>query len=158
MTRLEPALLGLFVALAVAAPAVAADSANGKVHLTNADFTVIDGVAYAEGDLLVIALSDAHFNNAEIRQDGRADFHDRVSHDGQSIALYLENGRSNTCADAIVKVGDSYNSGNICNSGLPDSLEIKKLDDKRVAGRLNFTTSEIDIDVTFDLSIRPAGG
>lgn len=157
MTRLEPAFLGLFVALAAAAPALAADSANGRVHLTQADFAVIDGVAYAEGDRLVIALSDVAFNNSEMRQDGRVDASDRISHDGQSIALYLENGQSTTCADAIVKVGDSFNSGKICNSGLPDSLKITKLDDQRVAGRLNFTTSEIDVDVTFDLSIRPTG-
>lgn len=158
MNHRAPGLPALCLALAAAAPALAAESASGTVHLTRADFTVVDGVAYRDGEMMAIALSDVLLDKSGARGENTWYAFDRLRHTGQSIAINIENGKPTMCADAIIVKDGVTDSAAICNSGLPDSIKINSLDDTRVSGTMKFITNDIDIDVRFDLTIESGGG
>ncbi|MGB0134005.1 hypothetical protein [Dokdonella sp.] len=158
MNRSALAPLGLLALLAATAAAQAADSASGAVSLENVDFTVVDGLAFANREGLAISLSSTDFDKQKMRKDGKVDIFDRMRHSGQVVSINIDKGKPTMCVDYAFQEGDTASSGSYCETGVADAVEITRLDDNRVAGSMNWNNGkDTTIEVTFDLAIEPDG-
>ncbi|MEZ5462828.1 hypothetical protein [Dokdonella sp.] len=159
MNRSALAPLGLLALLAATTPALAADSATGDVSLENVDFKVVDGLAFPSRGGLAVSLTNVPFDKDKMREDGKVDIFDRMGHDGQAVTINFDKGEPTMCVDYSFHVGDTSSSGSYCESGVADAVKVTRLDDKRVAGSMDWKNDkDAMIKVKFDLPIEPGGG
>ena len=108
--------------------------ANGSLKLGSVEFKIVDGIAFAEGDITWIALSSSTLDRKAMKEDGRLDNSDVMRHSGNTAVLEVGAEGAGICVGLNVHEGDSLTSDSVCNEAFATAIGVQKLEDGRMAG------------------------
>jgi len=143
-------MLGALSVLSVTLTAEAVDkgTASGSFEYNEKKYTAAYAVAWHEGPLLKVGLSDKPFDPA-LGQDGVYTESDLMAHPSASLRIIIDSERRQLVG---IRLRDDHGSGADFRCEDPGLLTLKKLDAATVAG--TFQCQEYN--VTFEASILPA--
>lgn len=128
----------LFACTAADATPPAAE-ARGEIRLRNAQFPVVDGIAFADGELVRIALASAPIDREAMRRDGSLS---TVDLEFQPLnILFIDLGRDgpDTCMVVQLQDNGSASLDALCDDTLARALSISRDGDGRVDGSAAWT-------------------
>ena len=108
--------------------------ANGSLKLSSVEFKIVDGIAFADGDVTWIALSSSTLDRKAMKEDGRLDTFDVMRQPGNSAMLEVGAEGAGICVGLNIHEGESLTSDSVCNEEFATAIGVQKLDDGRIAG------------------------
>ena len=141
----------------LAGNALAADGGSGEVRLRNSEWTVIDTVAFMEGEELRVAVSDVPFDREAMRRDGKLNIFDVLRHSGQTVTLGFGANGPSGCFDFYVKAGDVQSSGSQCDGGLEDAFSGIANSSTRAKGAIDWRGEDQRIVISWDVPVMTPG-
>lgn len=142
----------------VPTPVIPAGRSSGRARVKGKDWRVADAFAYADGNKIVVALSNTRFDRGRLVRDGAVDRGEITRHRKQPgvslLMLRIEPDGGLNCFEAT----NDGRGGSSCGTTVSEGWKLAGQSDEAISGRFAFDDASDSIDVTFDVPIVGTAG